>query len=55
MGLSLMNMHGPGTDWTENVSSIISCSLAAGETCPQSCYLVTAFVLLPVYTAVTWI
>jgi hypothetical protein len=53
--LSLTNIHGPGTDCTENVSFIISFSLAAGETaCPQSCYLVTAVVLSPVYTIVTW-
>jgi hypothetical protein len=28
-----------GTDRRENVSSIIACSLAAGETCPKSCSL----------------
>jgi hypothetical protein len=45
----------PGTDRTENISSIIACSLVAGETaCPQNCSLATAVVLSPVYTAVTW-
>jgi hypothetical protein len=45
----------PGTDRTENVSSIIACSLVAGETtCPQSCSIAMAIVLSPVYTAVTW-
>jgi hypothetical protein len=40
---------------TENVSSIISRSLVAGETtCPQSCSLATDAVLSPVYMAVTW-
>jgi hypothetical protein len=42
-------------DLTENVSSIIVCSLVEGESkCPQSCSLATAAVLSPVYTAVTW-
>jgi hypothetical protein len=48
-------LYCPGTDRIENVSSIIACSLAAGKTtCPQSCSIVTAVVLSPVYTAVTW-
>jgi hypothetical protein len=42
-----------GKDSTENVFFIIACSLVAGETmCPQSCSLVTAAVLSPVYTAI---
>jgi hypothetical protein len=42
-------------DRTENVSSIIICSLVTGETtCSQSCSLATAVVLSPVYTTVTW-
>jgi hypothetical protein len=41
-------------DHTEYVSSIIVCSLVAGETCPQSWSLATAVLLSPVYTAVTW-
>jgi hypothetical protein len=49
------SLYGPGTDRTENVFSIIACSLVAGKTtCPQSCSLATAVVLSPVYTAVTW-
>jgi hypothetical protein len=34
--------------------SITACFLFAGETFPQSCFLVTALVLSPVYTIVTW-
>jgi hypothetical protein len=30
------------------------CTLVVGETSPQSCFLATAFVLSPVYIAVTW-
>jgi hypothetical protein len=42
-------------DRTENVSSVTACSLVAGETTsPQSSSLATAFVLSPIYTAVTW-
>jgi hypothetical protein len=52
---SLSLLHSLSTDRTENVSSIIVCSIVAGETrCPQSCSLAAAVVLLPVYTAVTW-
>jgi hypothetical protein len=44
-----------GQHSTENVSSIIACSLVAGATtCPQRCSLATAVVLSPVYIAVTW-
>jgi hypothetical protein len=51
----LTSLYSPGTDHTENVSSIIACSLVAGETkCPQSCSLATASVLSPVYTVVAW-
>jgi hypothetical protein len=40
----------PGTDRTENVSSIIACSLVAGvTTCPQSCSL-AALVVLSLFT-----
>jgi hypothetical protein len=40
---------------TENVSSIIACSLIAGETTsPQSSSPATAVILSPVYVAVTW-
>jgi hypothetical protein len=46
---------GPDTDCTENVFSIIACSLVARETkCPQRCSLATAVVLSPVHTSVTW-
>jgi hypothetical protein len=38
----------PGSDCTENASSLV-----ARETCPQKCFLATAIVLSPVYTAVT--
>jgi hypothetical protein len=48
------SLYKPGMDRTENVSSIIACSLVAGETtCPQSSSLATAVLLSPVYTAVT--
>jgi hypothetical protein len=48
-------LYNLGTDRTENVSSIIACSVVAGETtCLQSCSLATAVILSPVYTAVTW-
>jgi hypothetical protein len=50
----LTSLYSPGTDHTENVSSIIACSLISGETCPQTCSLATAVVLSPVYAAVTW-
>jgi hypothetical protein len=51
----LSSLCNPGTDRTENVSSIIACSLVAGEaTCPQSCSLATAVILSSIYTAVTW-
>jgi hypothetical protein len=36
------------------VSSIIACSLVAGETFPQNCSLATAVVLSPDYKPVTW-
>jgi hypothetical protein len=49
----LSSLYSPGTDRTENISSIIACSLVAGETCPQSCSLAKSVVLSPVYTAVT--
>jgi hypothetical protein len=40
--------YSPVTDRTENVSSIIACSLVAGgRTCPRSCSLATAAVLSP--------
>jgi hypothetical protein len=40
---------------TEIISYIIACLLVTRETtCPQSCFLATAVVLSPVYTAVTW-
>jgi hypothetical protein len=49
------SLYRPGTDRTENVSSIIACSLVAIETiCPQSCSLATAVLLSHVYTTVTW-
>jgi hypothetical protein len=41
-------------DYTENISSIIMCSLVAEEMCPQSCSLAMVVVLSPVYTAVNW-
>jgi hypothetical protein len=47
-------LYSPGTNRTENASSIIACSLAAGETCAQSCFLATAVVMSPVYRVVTW-
>jgi hypothetical protein len=45
----------PGTDRTENISSIVACFLFVTETttCPQSYSLATAVVLSPVYIAVT--
>jgi hypothetical protein len=49
-----ISYYSPSTDSTENVSSIITCSPAAEETCPQSCSLVAAVVLSPVYIAVIW-
>jgi hypothetical protein len=52
--VSLASLYSPGTDSTENVSSVITCSLAPRDTkCPQSCSLAAAVVLSPVYTAVT--
>jgi hypothetical protein len=49
------SIYNLGTDRTENVSSIIACSIVAGATtCLQSCSLATAVILSPVYTAVTW-
>jgi hypothetical protein len=45
------SLHSPGTDRTENVSSIIACYLIAGKTCPQNCSPATVVVLSPVYTA----
>jgi hypothetical protein len=49
------SLYSPGTDPTESVFSISTCSLVAGETsCPQSCFLATAAVLSTAYTAVTW-
>jgi hypothetical protein len=51
----LLSLYNPGTVRRGEASSIIACSLVAGEpTCPQSCPLATAVVLSPVYTAVTW-
>jgi hypothetical protein len=51
----VIRSYSPGTNHTEDSSSIIACSLVAGETtCPESCSLATAVVLSPVYTAVTW-
>jgi hypothetical protein len=48
------SLYSPETDRIEDVSSIIACSLVAGETtCPQSCSLAPAVVLSPVYSAVT--
>jgi hypothetical protein len=48
----IASLYSPGTDRTENVSTIIACSLVAGETrCLQSCSLATAVVLSPTYTA----
>jgi hypothetical protein len=44
--------RGFNADRTENVFSIITCSLVSGETCPQSCYLSMAVVLSPSYTPV---
>jgi hypothetical protein len=39
----------PGTDRTENIFSIIACSVVTGATtCPQSCFLASAVVLWPV-------
>jgi hypothetical protein len=38
----------------QKMSSIVVCFLIAGEMCPQSCSLVMAVVLSPVYTAVIW-
>jgi hypothetical protein len=49
------SLYDPGTDISQNFSSIIACSLVVGETtCPQSCSLATAVVLSLVYTAVSW-
>jgi hypothetical protein len=47
------SLHSSGMDRTENLSSIIACSVVAGKTCPHSCALTTAVVLSLVYTAVT--
>jgi hypothetical protein len=45
------SLYNYGADCTENVRSIIACSIVAGETmCAQSCSLATAVVLSPVYT-----
>jgi hypothetical protein len=41
-------------DRTENVCFNFARSLVDGKTYPQSCFLATAVVLSPVYTAVTW-
>jgi hypothetical protein len=52
-GLALTYVN--NMDHNENTSSIIACSLVAGETmCPESCSIATAVVLSPVYKAVTW-
>jgi hypothetical protein len=48
------SVYSPSTARIENASSIIACSVVAGETCPQSCSLAMTVVLSPVYTAVTW-
>jgi hypothetical protein len=37
---SRLPLYSPGKNRTGNISSIITCSLVAGETCPQSCSLV---------------
>jgi hypothetical protein len=47
-------LYSPSVERTGNVFSIIACSLAAGETCSQSCSLAMAVVLSPAYTAVIW-
>jgi hypothetical protein len=53
--LALNRICSPGTDRTEDVSSIIARSLVTGETtCPQSCSLASPVILSPVYAAVTW-
>jgi hypothetical protein len=45
----------PARTTQKNFSSIIACSHVSGETtCPQGSFIATAFVLCPVYTAVTW-
>jgi hypothetical protein len=52
---SWSSLYRSSTDRTENLFSIIACSLVAGETiCPQSCSLAEAVVLSPVYIACTW-
>jgi hypothetical protein len=38
------SLYCPGTDRTGKVSSIIVCSVVAGEMCPQSCSLAMAVV-----------
>jgi hypothetical protein len=44
----------PSTDYTENIFSVMACSLVAGVTTyPQSCSLAKAAVLSPAHTAVT--
>jgi hypothetical protein len=46
-------LHTLGTDCTENISSIIACSLVAGEALfPQKCSLAIVVALSPVYIAV---
>jgi hypothetical protein len=53
----LSSLYSPGTDCTVKFSSIISCSLVAGETtCSQSCPLAMALELSPVNirVPVTW-
>jgi hypothetical protein len=48
------SFYSPGSDRTENVSSITALSLVAAEsTCPQVCSLATAVVLSPIYKTVT--
>jgi hypothetical protein len=49
------SLYIPVTSRTGNISSITACFLAAGETRrPQNCFLATAVILWPVFTAVTW-
>jgi hypothetical protein len=44
------SLYSSGTDRTGNVSSIIACSLVAGEICPKRCPPVTAVVLYALFT-----
>jgi hypothetical protein len=51
---SRFSLYDTGTDRAENVSSIIGCSLVAGEMFPQSCSLATAAILSLFYKNITW-